>query len=161
MLKMVQGDLFALAPNASIIAHGCNAQGKMKSGFAKELRRRFAGNYLYYRKCYLEDGLNVGDVLFYSHTREGTHIANIISQEYYGRDKSVVYVDYINLEKGLNQVKQYACVNRLPIYLPFIGGGLANGDRGVLMEIFKRVFDDVDATLCVDSLPPYSDDHGN
>ncbi len=160
MLNIVQGDLFGLAPAKSIIAHGCNAQGKMNSGFAKQIRRKFAGNYLYYHRSYLEDGLKAGDVLFYSDQRSGTHIANVISQEYYGRDKSVVYVDYINLTKGLLRVKQYAIVTHLPIYFPFIGGGLANGDHEVLLKIFKKVFDDVDATLCVEDLSLYQDSHG-
>lgn len=147
MLEIKHGDLFAFVKEPAVIAHGCNAQGKMGSGFARILRNRFPAAYLAYRKAYLEDGLALGDIVF-ANTR-GFHIANIITQETYGRDKTKVYVHYPAVEQGLKLTKQYASINHLPIHLPFIGGGLANGDCDVLLNIFESVLYDVQATLWI------------
>lgn len=145
MLTIRNGDLFENITEPCVIAHGCNAQGKMNSGFAKELRRHHPKAHLAYLKAYHEDGLALGNVIFCN--LQKVHVANIITQEFYGRDRSVTYVDYAAVEKGLLRTKQYAHVNRLPILLPFIGGGLANGDHEVLMRIFNNVLHDVQATL--------------
>ena len=45
-----QGDL--TQAEEYIIAHGCNAQGKMGSGVAKAIRREFPQAYSYYRSAY-------------------------------------------------------------------------------------------------------------
>lgn len=145
MLKIKEGDLFKHLPQKCIIAHGCNAQGKMNSGFAKEIRIRFPSNYLFYRSEYLHTGLSVGDVLF--HTTKEVTIANVISQHHYGRDKDIVYVDYAGLEKGMTMVASYTTIQDKPLHLPLIGGGLANGDKAILLEIFNRTLNGVDATL--------------
>ena len=145
MLIVRNGDLFKNVTEPCLIAHGCNAQGKMRSGFAKTLRRLYPKAHLAYLKAYHEDGLSLGDVIFCN--LQKVHIANVITQEFYGHDKACTYVDYDAVEKGLLRTKQYAHVNRLPIVLPFIGAGLANGDREVLMRIFNNVLHDVQATL--------------
>jgi hypothetical protein len=92
-----------------------------------------------------EEPLKVGELLICVCGKY--HICNAITQEFYGRDKNVVYVDYDAVEKSLTQVAHYALTSTLDVHLPFIGAGLANGDEKRLLSIFKKVFDGVSATL--------------
>lgn len=149
MLKTLSGDLFTYALADSIIAHGCNLQGVMNSGFAKQLRRKYPRAYLEYREAFREGGLELGDYLLV-HCK-GMDIFHCMTQRYYGRDKEVVYVDYDAVRKSLAQCAAYATRYNKTVYLPFIGGGLANGDQGRLMDIFTEVFKDTDAILCFNS----------
>ena len=57
-------------------------------------------------------------------------IANCITQEYYGRDPKVTYVDY----RGFNLVMNKLCriEQECTVNMPKIGAGLANGDWNIL-----------------------------
>lgn len=145
MLEIKNGDLFINAGKPAIIAHGCNTKGVMGSGFARRLRNHYPAAFLAYRRAFIEDGLCLGEVIF--SVSRGMHVANIITQENFGRNEKTVYVNYDAVKKGLAATKQYAHITHLPIHLPFIGGGLANGDRSILLEIFKEVLYDAPATL--------------
>lgn len=148
MLTVKHGDLFANVKPPALIVHGCNAQGKMASGFARKLRSRFPDAYKVYKAAEEAHGLMMGDINGYTDT-DGHIIVNAITQEFYGTDKNVVYVDYEAVEKALGTVARLAAqpLSGVAIHLPFIGGGLANGNRDKLLEIFERVFKDSDATL--------------
>lgn len=145
-LQTRQGDLFQNAIAPCIIVHGCNAQGVMGSGFADQLRMRFPDAFLCYKDTEKNCGLNLGDVNVAWYPN-GLIVANAITQEFYGCDKNVVYVDYEAVERALGKVAGYAEKKSIPVHLPFIGGGLANGDKEKLMAIFTTVFANVDATL--------------
>lgn len=141
MLVVKKGDLFCNAKPPCVIVHGANAQGRMKSGFAEKLRNWFPEAYTVYKKAEEAHSLKVGDINGFTDQR-GYTIINAITQEFYGRDAKRVYVDYEGLEKALNTVANHfgKQTRLLPIHMPFIGGGLANGDRDTLMDIFERVF---------------------
>lgn len=138
MLKIVHGDLFEHAVGACVIAHGCNKLGKMGSGFAVEIRNRFPVNFLEYRQLCLNNRLKLGEWLCVH--EDGKAIFNLITQETYGNDPNVVYVDYAAVEKGLRAVEWYGRTYNLPIHFPLIGGGKAHGDKQKLMAIFEEVF---------------------
>lgn len=150
MLKTISGDLFANAnaKDSCIIIHGCNAQGKMKSGFAKELRQRFPFAYTKYMEAAESAGLRLGTNVIANCGQ--ICVVNAITQEFYGRDSSFLYVSYDAVEKCLrsivNGIKDTGWLD-IPVHLPFIGGGLANGDRDRLHAIFTEVFIDNNATL--------------
>lgn len=155
-LKIVKGDIFdpKLDKVSRVIVHGCNAQGVMGSGIAKTIRGMYPEVYEDYKDYEEYNGLCLGDVIqTIIHPR--LRIASIISQEYYGRDPNVVYVNYRALESALKSiVRHYKTKNEvqgtnIEIHLPFIGGGLANGDREYLLEAFNSIFANVDATLFV------------
>ena len=148
MLKTKEGDLLVNVKAPAIIVHGCNAQGKMRSGFADKLRNKYPEAYTVYKKYFNEVGLKVGDVnIVQTHT--GMIIANAVTQEFYGRNPDVVYVNYAAVEKVLTEAAEFSEQNHIPVHMPFIGGGLANGDRNKLLEIFTRVFANTDATLWI------------
>lgn len=135
-----------------VIAHGCNAQGVMGSGFAKQLRARYPGAYQEYVRHAVANGLRVGEVVPWASRGEMVLVANMITQEFYGRDSNFRYVSYNAVHGCLVQTLHMAKMTTLPfeIHMPFVGGGLANGDRSVLMSIFKDVLGEENTTLWVD-----------
>lgn len=153
MLKIVKGDLFAHAIGPCIIAHGCNAQGVMGSGFALAIKERFPWAYEGYRLQFRTKGLKRGAAYMCHRSPDTIIIANCITQADYGRDPNIHYVSYESVADSLALVAEYAAhiypAGPLPIHFPFIGGGLANGDRDILMSIFEKAFLDSDATLYI------------
>lgn len=117
---------------SGIIVHGCNAQGVMRSGIANSIRETFPQAYQDYRGIYEERGLRVGQVIFSVVGRDEAGapskiIAHAITQEFYGRDPNVVYVDYEGLGRCFMVVRMKALETGLAVHFPLIGCGLANG----------------------------------
>jgi len=119
------GDL--LESNEFYIAHGCNAQGVMRSGVALAIRERYSRAYSDYKAHYDSSGLNTGDVIT---TRLVDRcIFNIVSQEFFGRDPNVVYIDYDAVHTWVRKLNAYSHLFMIEsIGFPMIGAGLANGD---------------------------------
>ena len=152
MLKTTNGDLFTGIDGNSIIAHGCNAQGKMNSGFAKELRERYSYGYdAYIASVNGPSRHMMGHVIWANNPQVNglPIIANCITQEFYGNNPHALYVNYGAIEKSLKYVAEEGSRLRSKIHLPLIGGGLANGDRGYLIKLFEYVFYHNDATLWI------------
>lgn len=124
-----------------IIVHGVNAQGKFNSGFAKQVRQRYPqvyDDYMFYHGC---GQLQLGRVI-YSTISPELIIASGVTQEYYGRDPDVVYVDYGALARVFSTVRSKALDTRLPVKFPEIGCGLANGDWRQVQPIIERALGD-------------------
>lgn len=152
-LTIKHGDLFANLQHRDLIVHGCNAKGKMNSGFAKTLRDKFPEAYRVYKGAHEAGKLQLGNINGCIVERGGVlngiryMVVNAITQDRYGRDAGVVYVDYEAVERALTEVANHAQKEGLRVHLPLIGGGLGNGDSEKLVKIFERVFQHVDATL--------------
>ncbi len=145
-LKTKHGDLFSHVVGPCIIVHGCNAQGVMGSGFAGQIRKRYPEAYEVYRRKDLSKKLTLGSSNGFQY-ENGLMVVNAITQEFYGRDVEVVYVNYEAVRKSLSLVAKGSIFYQLPVHLPLIGGGLANGNHETLIGIFEEVFKDSDATL--------------
>lgn len=146
-LKIEVGDLFNAAANTDcIIVHGCNAQGKMGSGFAAIVKKLYPYAYKSYMDAHKKKELKLGVVVYAALVGSKGVVANAITQENYGRDGKL-YVDYDAVVDSMQLVRKYALANNLPVHLPMIGGGLGGGDTKRLTAIFQAVFHDVDATL--------------
>jgi O-acetyl-ADP-ribose deacetylase (regulator of RNase III) len=148
-LVIKHGDLFkevVKVPGLKVIAHGCNAVGKMGSGFADAVRRKYPIAYMAYREAYLSDGIYMGDVV-YVHVDDELTIANCITQHYYGKVAGVKYANTEAIRKCLKQVAAFCKKQNAQLHLPLIGGKRGGLEKDVLINIFKDVFDDVDATL--------------
>lgn len=131
------GDLLKSSEN--IIIHGCNAQGKMASGFAKSLREKHPLAYEAYMDTYNGTGLKVGDIVW-AHDRE-VMIGNAITQKWYGRDKNVLYADYQAIRQVMKALNGL-CVTHKDMYkyvgMPMIGAGLANGEWKIISAIIEE-----------------------
>lgn len=122
-----------------IIFHGCNAQGKMGSGFAKELRSRFPGAYDEYEKTHKSTGLMLGsNVYFNPDDKENVIISNCITQERYGYDgKKYVSYDAIDLcMKNLNELIGLLETN-VHVHFPKVGADLGGGDWNIIKSIIE------------------------
>lgn len=135
-----------------IIIHGCNAQGKMRSGVAKALREKWPeATYDPYIKEFETNGLRVGSTILGT-TSCGKIIANGISQEFYGYDGKL-YLSY----EGLIEIFQYIdntifdvdSEHKEDVAMPKIGAGLAGGDWNIIEEIINEVFSDRNVVIYI------------
>ena len=132
-----------------IIAHGCNAQGKMGSGVAKAIRAKFPEAYDAYIE---EDELELGTVI--AAFSNDKIIANCITQEFYGNDGRL-YVDYDAIRQCMRELhailmepKGFGEPN-LTVAMPMIGAGLAGGDWAIIEKIIEEEFTDVEPVVYV------------
>lgn len=145
------GNLFDLVLNQQrweqdvhFIIHGCNAQGRMGSGFAKELRTRFPDAYDEYIVEYEKGNnhLNLGTVVYHA-AETDLIIANAVTQEFYGRD-GAKYVSYdaidsvfAELNNTAKVLKEVSGKEAIHFHFPKIGSDLGGGDWNVIAQIIE------------------------
>jgi len=122
-MRLVHGNI--LDVSQGILVHGVNMQGKFNAGLAKQIRQRYPQVYQDYLRAY-ERGLRLGDVIF-TRVSATLIIASGVTQVYYGREPSVVYVNYRAVGEVFYQVASMARMTGLPVVHPAIGCGLAGG----------------------------------
>lgn len=128
-----QGNLFDT--ECKIIAHGVNCKGGFGSGVAGQIARLFPFvKEEYFRKFQVE-GWKLGDVQFV--VCGDKIIANCATQFNYGR--TGVYVDYDAIGNCLNKVFDFAHGCQAGVAIPWIGCGLAGGNRGLVSTIIQQV----------------------
>lgn len=132
-----------------VIVHGCNAQGVMGSGVAKQLRAKYPEIFYDYAESLMVYGVSdinpLGQVVFVKVSKSLT-VANAITQEFYGRDGEK-YVSYIALKSCLEIVaKRFG--SSTPIHIPYlIGAGLGGGDEEAILRIIETKLKDCDVHL--------------
>lgn len=166
-MQIITGDILDF--KEGILVQGCNCQGAMGSGVAKAIMDQYPGVAQRYKERHAEFGLQLGDVQYVwspklldslhpgagqAHLRRKEHclelperlvIANAMTQEFYGKDKSVRYVSYPAVFAAFARIRLLAKATGLPIAFPLIGAGLANGEwsrvqpaiEAGLRELFK------------------------
>ena len=140
-ISYIDGDLFET--HCYYIAHGCNAQGAMNSGIAKTIRNRYPRAFFAYMQEHVDNGLKVGDAHFVK--CDSKTIINAITQEFYGRDPSRIYVSYEGLRSAFTKINETISGEQLAI--PLIGAGLARGDWSIIEEIVKETLTNVDCLV--------------
>lgn len=145
-LQIKHGDLFEHAEKECVIAHGCNAQGKMNSGFAKEIRQRYPLAFMSYILDFKDNQLVLGETTFVN-CENSVVIANCITQQYYGREPGVVYADIKAIKKCIIEVAKFCIKANKPLHIPLIGGGLGGLKKDDLIPIFKQYLEDNSAYL--------------
>jgi O-acetyl-ADP-ribose deacetylase (regulator of RNase III) len=157
-IKYVIGDMFE-APSL-ILLHGCNAQGQMGSGVAATIRVRVPFAYDDYKAHYDRNGLKTGDIVIASgvDTVSGVErvVVNAVTQEFYGRDPNVIYVDYDGVRAVMQAInyeleerdesmhddwtftEEQMDIGTPTIAMPLVGAGLANGDWGKIASIIEE-----------------------
>lgn len=143
MVIYVKGDLFA--SEADIIAHGCNCQGGFGSGVAGIMAKKFPKARRYYLDKFEAEGWLPGDVQFVKIYGD-RYIANCATQDHY-LPRGICHADYVAIRTCMNQVKEFATVNRLSIAMPKIGAGLAGGDWQKIASILDEVFSDYNVAV--------------
>ncbi len=146
--KIEFGDLLrTVQPNATslrVIVHGCNAQGVMGSGFAKQLATLYPGCYETYREQLAllrrQEWNALGQCITYS-VDPSLVIANAITQEHFGRDPNRQYVSYRAVSDAFRVLKAYPGLARAEVHYPLIGAGLGGGDWAVISELISQQLD--------------------
>jgi O-acetyl-ADP-ribose deacetylase (regulator of RNase III) len=130
----------------TIIAHGCNCQGKMGSGVAKAIRNRWPKAYMMYAALYAQGKVKLGGLQLVEVENQPGFlptkiIANCFTQEYYGYDGKN-YASINAIETSLKGVATFAQSLNYSVALPPIGcglGGLSWEDVGPMIE---KIFTD-------------------
>lgn len=148
-MEIMSGDILSL--KHGILVQGCNCQGAMGSGLAKQVLGRYPGVAQRYKARHAEFGLQLGDVQYVwnpklletrpaagrAHLRRQDHcldlppelvIANAMTQEFYGKEEGVRYVSYPAIFSVFARVRMLAMATGLPVAFPLIGAGLAKGE---------------------------------
>lgn len=134
MIRYVKGDL--LNSNLKVIAHGCNCQGVMGSGIARQIRDRWPNVYEVYNLKYQAMGLELGTILPVQ-TPDGRVVVNCMTQKNFGGDGRL-YVDYDAIAKCISAID--ASVENWDVSevgFPMIGAGLAGGDWSLIETIIE------------------------
>lgn len=145
--KTIKGNLFHFMRPGDAMMHGCNDQGVMGSGIAREVRDRFPGAYDVYRNKFDQHGLELGEVIPYL-DKSGLMILNAVTQNFYGKDGKR-YVKYDAVAECCRQIREGFKVLLEPpkrLYFPLIGAGLGGGSWAVISEIIKSEFDGMEGT---------------
>jgi len=136
IITYVIGDL--LESPYRLILHGCNAQGVMGSGIAKQIRKKYPQAFEEYYAAYEKDMLWLGDVIFAD--CEDKIIANGITQQYYGRGGKC-FVSYEAINNVMEDTHDYALKHGLEyVAMPLIGAGLGGGSWKKISSIIEDKF---------------------
>lgn len=145
-----------------VIIHGCNAQGVMGSGVAKQIKAKYPGAYLAYRKEWQSRKLKVGDTIWYEVNSE-LFIINAITQEYYGRpgpgEEQIKYASVEGIQTALRETFKLIQGTGLEkkIYIPKLGCGLGglNWNDEVEPAVRKVIgeFEDYMVWICITNPP--------
>jgi O-acetyl-ADP-ribose deacetylase (regulator of RNase III) len=138
-----------------IIVQGCNSQGVMGSGLAKDIREKWPLVFDVYadhlKSKDFNSGTVLGDIIPFLPSNQDAIIMNCITQEFYGRDTNIKYVSYKAIDiafrkiyRWINEAKAAGVLSCLDINYPLIGAGLANGDWSVISAIIDNVASEED-----------------
>lgn len=141
-VSYVEGDL--LTRNECVLIHGCNTLGKMGSGFAGALRKRFPATVYPYFETHRKFGLSLGSVLWVENN--GLLVGHCMTQATIGHDGRQ-HVSYEAIQACMKEVNLAAQVG-VPgtsfekgfsrVAMPLIGAGLAGGDWNIISGIISQ-----------------------
>jgi O-acetyl-ADP-ribose deacetylase (regulator of RNase III) len=143
---ILNGDL--LKTPFEIIAHQVNCQGKMGSGVAKWIRKKFPWAYEGYMAALEQNGadymLGKSQVIW----QNGHTIFNIFGQYNYGYDGKQ-YTNYKALDSAFRKAilhyrdNDVDDIKQIPIAIPYkIGCGYGGGDWDTVKEILEKIEED-------------------
>jgi len=132
-----QGDL--LESSEDVIAHGCNTQGSMGAGIAKQIKERHpAVHRKYIEICDIYDDESLLSELQFVKVNKGDYdfVANVFTQQYYGRRHSGL--DYTVFAHAMDKLIRICSEEDLSLAMPRIGCGLAGGDWDMCKDIIDN-----------------------
>jgi len=150
MINIINGDI--LTAQNTIICQQVNHQGVMGSGLAKQIREKYPDIFNGYQAYCLDTTFeyirDFGVILCYEPNPniQRVIIANICSQEFYGRDGKC-YTDYKALESGFRSIDQLIDehkygTTKYSVSIPYkIGCGLGGGDWDIVYAMIQDIFE--------------------
>lgn len=138
-----KGNLINASEDA--IAHGCNIQGVMGSGVAKDIKENFPYAYEMYKLLCDEKEAYLGEIqpILASHRNIFKVVINCFTQEFYGRDNTK-YVDYDAIRSCMREInKLIKNIEKKSVAMPKIGAGLGGGDWTIISQIIEEELIDI------------------
>jgi O-acetyl-ADP-ribose deacetylase (regulator of RNase III) len=140
MIKYVTGDL--LKSSCTILCHQVNCKGVMGSGLAKQIKNKYPHVYKEYKflcDTFMSKHL-LGEAQYIS-CDDGHIIANLFSQNDYGKDK--FYTNYEALNKCIEDVYCAAAYKNMSVAFPYLlGCDRGGGDWNIVEKIIETNFKD-------------------
>lgn len=155
MLKRIKGDLIKLAKNGEfdVIVHGCNCFCIMGSGIARQIKEQYPEAYEADCATIKGDKSKLGDFTF-ADTDDGFIIVNAYTQYDFNRaGETVDHFDYDAFESVLNALSED--MGDLRFGFPYIGMGLAGGNKEKILELLEKFSLDVEDQGGVATLVEY------
>lgn len=147
--QILYGDFFDFMALGEFdaIAHGCNCQGHMGSGFAGQVIDRIPEVKTANKAAWQRGEVALGRIsrIDTRYKDRPLTVFNCYTQEYYGRLPGRRYVSYAAVEECLRTVSVAPGVES--VCFPLIGGGLAQGVPKILLGIMEKVFTDPASTV--------------
>jgi len=107
-----------------LIAHGCNMQGVMGAGFAKQVKDNLPWAYRGY-KSYIDNygkTLLLGQIIPVRNEEANTIVINCLTQRHTGPDASLTAIT--SCVKAIEVYLKTHNLGHVPVYMPFIGCGI-------------------------------------
>jgi O-acetyl-ADP-ribose deacetylase (regulator of RNase III) len=136
MRNEIRGDLLNIKSNA-ILVHGCNAQGVMGAGIAKQVKNMYQSSYEEYVD-FLNDFENRKDSLgeisggWVGPRESNLFLVNGITQFGCGGERPM---SYDAVDGVFSKVGEIARQTGLHVYYPSIGAGLGGGEWSIIRSI--------------------------
>lgn len=141
------------------VVHGCNAQGVMGSGLAKQVKFKFPPAYKAYKEHEEHAGMNMlGDISMSPIMNDGRdfghfRIINAVTQQNYGTNKNVRYTSYDAVDATFAKIKRTLrgmAVRSAVIAIPHkFASDRGNADWGVVKDLIKNQLKDTYLTLYI------------
>jgi O-acetyl-ADP-ribose deacetylase (regulator of RNase III) len=153
-MKIIKGNLItlALAGEFDVISHGCNCFCTMGAGIAPQMAKAFgADTFKMEHESWRGDYNKLGQIdfeLVNVENKPDMIVVNSYTQYGFGRNHeggTKTPLDYVALEMCMQKINHMFKGSR--VGLPWIGCGLAGGDKNRVKEILERTLTDVDLTI--------------
>ena len=153
-MKIIKGNLITLAQSGAfdVISHGCNCFCQMGAGIAPQMAKAFGAD-----KFEMESPLQkgryqkLGQIDFKQQCVDNDKklfVVNSYTQFGFGLNHeggSKTPLDYVALEMCMQKINHE--FKGLRVGLPWIGCGLAGGDKNRVGDILARTLSDVELTI--------------
>lgn len=148
MVKIIKGNLLELAKNSKfdIIAHGCNCFCVMGAGIARAIAVEFPENEKIDSRTVRGDKNKLGtyEYVIYPEFNDLV-VVNAYTQYSTANIDNMIPFDYDAFETILKNMKEE--FTGLKFGVPWIGCGLAGGDKDKVLDIINNIMDDEDVTI--------------
>lgn len=139
MFTVIKGDLIKLAQAGefNIIAHGCNCCHTMGAGIAKQIKDTWPLSYEVDKETERNDFNKLGtySITAAEYGNNNLFIMNMYTQYNPGKD-----LCYPALDLCLRKLQFIS--KGLKVGMPLIGGGLAGGDKKIIVDMMKKYSQD-------------------
>ena len=147
-MKYNKGDLLSVTRGG--ILHGCNAQGVMNSGVAKDIKQKWDKVFQGYKAAEERGRLVLGTVSNFTNVGHDLWVANCITQKYYGYDRKR-YASYDAIDSSIREAVRFLKENHsiAEFHVPKIGAGRGGLDWRVVETILRVIEEDEQVTIDV------------